>query len=114
MQNNDLIFVGIKGTAIALHRASGQIVWQTHLRGSGFVNLVLEGDNLYATAQGEVFCLDPATGAGRWNNELKGYGWGLASIAVPNAVGASNQLLAAEQEELEAQQSHIATAAPAS
>ena len=83
MPNANLVYVGIRGTAIALDSATGGVIWQTHLKGSDFVHLVLEGENLYATTRGEVFCLDPATGEGRWNNPLKGYGWGLASIAVP-------------------------------
>jgi outer membrane protein assembly factor BamB len=99
MKNKDLVFVGIKGTAIALSRTSGEILWETYLKGSGFVHLVLEGEDLFATTQGEVFCLDPATGEGRWNNELKGYGWGLTSIAVPNGTtgGVLAQVAAAEE-----------------
>ncbi|MDB6109538.1 MAG: Pyrrolo-quinoline quinone [Pedosphaera sp.] len=108
MSNAKLIFVGIKGTAIALDRATGQIVWQTHLKGSGFVQLVLDGDQLYATAQGEVFCLNPATGDPRWNNPLKGYGLGLASIAVRDGVGSAEANLIAEEERRRAEQASAA------
>jgi len=45
------------------------------------VNVVLDGENLYATTQGEIFCIDPKTGEGHWHNQLKGYGFGLISIA---------------------------------
>jgi outer membrane protein assembly factor BamB len=48
------------------------------LKGSDFVNQ--DGD-LYATAKGELFCLDPATGNIRWQNPLKGFGRGLVTIA---------------------------------
>jgi outer membrane protein assembly factor BamB len=84
MKSDDLIFVGIKGSVIALTRAGGEVVWEIHLKGMGFVHLVRDGDHLYAATKGEIFCLDAATGAGVWNNPLKGYGYGLASIAARN------------------------------
>ena len=99
MTDTELVYVGIKGSAIALNRETGKIVWETHLKGSGFVHLVLDGNNLYATAQGEIFCLDAATGEGRWNNELKGYGWGLACIATRNVPNGSIDLAAQAAEE---------------
>jgi outer membrane protein assembly factor BamB len=79
----EYVFIGIKGTALALERTTGREVWRTTLKGSDFVNLVLDGDELFATARGEVFCLDPATGRILWNNPLKGLGWGLATVAGP-------------------------------
>jgi outer membrane protein assembly factor BamB len=84
MARQNVIFIGIKGTVAALDRATGEGVWLTELKGSDFVNLVLDGDNLYATTKGEVFCLDPTTGAIRWHNPLKGLGWGLVTIATPS------------------------------
>ena len=76
-----VVFIGVKGTVVALDRATGREVWRTPLKGSEFVNLVLDDGVLYATARGEVFCLDPATGRICWNNPLRGLGWGLVSIA---------------------------------
>ena len=78
-----ITYIGIKGSVLALDRASGAIVWQTTLKGADFVNLVLNGGDLLATTRGEAFCLDVATGQVRWNNPLKGMGWGIASIATP-------------------------------
>jgi outer membrane protein assembly factor BamB len=80
----DLVFVGIKGSVVALNRISGEQVWATHLKGSDFVNVVLDNGRLFATTAGEIFCLDPATGSGQWHNRLKGFGLGLASIALEN------------------------------
>jgi outer membrane protein assembly factor BamB len=110
MSKDDLVFVGIKGTAIALDRGTGQIVWETHLEGSGFVHLVLEKENLYATTQGEVFCLDAATGNPRWHNRLKGYGLGLASLVTPKGINDAGSLLMAE-EIIRAEQASSASAA---
>ena len=75
-----MVFIGIKGFAIALDRATGQEIWRTKLKGD-FVNLVLQDGNLYVAASGELFCLDPANGQIRWFNQLKGLGTGLMAIA---------------------------------
>jgi outer membrane protein assembly factor BamB len=96
MKTSDLIFVGIKGSVVALDRASGAQVWATHLKGSGFVSVVLDGEKILAVCCGEMFCLDPRTGQGLWHNPLKGFGYGLASIATEANPGSSNAVLAAE------------------
>lgn len=85
MTSADLVFIGIKGSVIALARATGQQVWATHLKGSDFVNVVLQNGAILATCCGEIFCLDPLKGEGLWHNPLKGFGMGLATIAAePN------------------------------
>ncbi len=81
MKIPDLVFIGIKGSVLALNRATGQQVWATHLKGMSFVTLVLQGDALLASCCGELFCLDARTGNPRWHNPLKGFGRGLATIA---------------------------------
>ena len=52
---------------------------------SDFVNVVLENGMLCAATQGELFCLDPATGELRWHNKLKGRGRGLVTVAWASA-----------------------------
>ncbi len=84
--STNTIFIGIKGTALALDRATGVEVWRTPLKGSDFVNLVLDGGDLFASTRGEVFCLNPANGEVRWNNPLRGLGWGLVAFANSGAV----------------------------
>lgn len=78
---SELLFIGIKGSVVALHRDTGQQVWATRLASTDFVNVVVEDGKVFATAQGEIFCLDPLTGAGLWHNQLKGLGRGLVTIA---------------------------------
>ena len=85
MKTSDLVFVGIKGSVVALERATGEQVWATHLKGWDFVNVVLHDDAILATCQGEIFCLDPRTGNRRWHNPLKGFGTGLATIATESS-----------------------------
>ena len=81
MAQTGLIFIGVCGTVVALDRSTGEEVWRCSLKGADFVNVVLEGGDLYTTAKGELFCLDPATGKIRWQNPLKGLGRGLITIA---------------------------------
>lgn len=81
MAQTKFIYLGIKGSVIALNSADGREEWAQKLKGSDFVNVVLDGNDLFATTHGEVFCLAPRTGKLRWHNPLKGYGWGLVSIA---------------------------------
>jgi outer membrane protein assembly factor BamB len=85
----DLVFIGIAGHALALDRATGQEVWRTKLKGSDFVNVTIDGREVFAAARGQLYCLDASTGSIRWENELKGLGWGLLSIAGGNAATAS-------------------------
>jgi len=82
--NSALVHIGMKGTVFALDRRTGQTVWKQKLKGSDFVNLLLDGEDLFATTRGEVFCLDAYSGAIRWNNTMPGSGFGLAAIATPS------------------------------
>jgi len=87
MKTSDLVCIGIKGSVVALNRATGQQVWATHLKGSDFVNVVLQDEAVLASCYGEIFCLDPLTGNARWHNPLKGFGTGLATIATEHDLG---------------------------
>lgn len=75
------IFVGVRGTVLALDPATGVELWRRTLRNGHFVNVAFDGKMVIATTRGEVFALDPGTGHMIWNNELKGLGWGFVTIA---------------------------------
>ena len=105
----EVIYLGIKGAVLALNRSTGEEIWRMELKGSDFVNVVLDGDQLYATTKGEIFCLDATTGEPRWYNNLPGMGVGLISIATPSG----SQVLSA-QETRQRQAAAAATAASAS
>ena len=64
------LFIGIKGTVLAVEPASGKIAWQSHLHGAGFVNVLLHGGQLFASTHGEVFRLDPGHGEIAWHTSL--------------------------------------------
>ena len=97
MKTTDLVFIGIKGSVVALDRATGQQVWATHLKGADFVNVLQEGGVVLASCCGEVFCLDPFTGNALWHNPLKGFGRGLATIAAEHNPGIGNASALAEK-----------------
>jgi outer membrane protein assembly factor BamB len=98
MKTSDLVFIGIKGSVVALNRTSGEQVWVTKLKGYDFVNIVVQNDTVLASCYGEIFCLDPLTGTRLWQNPLKGFGVGLATIATAGSLGSGNApLLAAKR-----------------
>ena len=76
-----LLYVGIKSSVVALNDKTGEEVWRAKLRGSDYVTVMWDGEALVAANSGEVWRLDPASGAIIWHNELKGMGRGLVSIA---------------------------------
>ena len=106
MAQASVVFIGIGGAVLALDRSTGEEVWRTPLKGSDFVNVVLEGGEVYAATKGELFSLDPATGRIRWQNPLKGLGRGLVTIASSSGTG-----IAAMQEKRRRDQQAAAAAA---
>lgn len=80
------VFVGIRGSVMALDRNTGEIIWETHLNGDGLVMLVLVENSIYATTHGELFCIEAFTGRVRWGNSLKGYGTAIATIATAGSI----------------------------
>ncbi len=82
MRNTEMVFVGFSGKAAALDRRSGAILWQWSApKGAGYVSLLLDGDSLFAAVNGYTYCLDPRTGQQLWFNPMKGFGYGVTSIA---------------------------------
>lgn len=104
---DDLIYIGIKGTVIALDRGTGETRWTAPLAGSGFVNLQRDENLLLAATRGKVFCLDAATGKILWSNGLPGFGYGIATIIASGAD--QNTAAIAEQLQREEQQAAAAT-----
>ena len=107
MATKNLLYIGIKGTALALDRATGQEVWRAELKGSDFVNVVLDGDELYAATKGELFRLDPGSGAVVWRNAMPGLGWGLVTIGT----SANQQAVSMGEKKRRDQQAAAAAAA---
>ena len=81
MTVDQLIFVGFNGYAVALDRDSGELVWSNNQMKNGHVTFLLDEDRLIVSTNGFIFCLDPLTGQILWQNPMKGYGYGVASLA---------------------------------
>ena len=112
MAQSKFIYLGIKGSVVALNSATGEQLWATPLKGTDFVNVALDGNNLYAATRGEIFCLEPPSGIIRWHNSLKGYGWGLVSIA-GDRFAQDHSALAMEKRRRDQQQAAVASSASA-
>jgi len=81
MASQENLFIGIRGTVLAIDRTTGKEVWTSSLKGGDFVNVALDGGQLFAASKGRLYNLDPTTGRILWENGLAGMGWGLVSIA---------------------------------
>ena len=113
MKISGLAFIGIKGSVVALNLFTGQQVWATYLKGSDFVNVVVQDEVLLASCRGEVFCLNALTGKGLWHNPLKGFGRGLATIATVSNPGNRLAPVLAEKHRQDEQEAAAAVAASA-
>lgn len=104
MNPADLLLLATKNHVVALHKDTGVILWKTKLNGgfgAEFVSLLADDQLVFAHARGAVSCLELATGKTLWTNELKGLGYGLASLAFPGGASAPDaatlQALVAQQ-----------------
>ena len=78
----DIVYVGFNRRVIALDRYTGEKIWDWKSpKGSGFPSILVDGDRLIVSVQGYTYCLEPITGALVWENELKGFGTGIPSLA---------------------------------
>ena len=78
----DLVFVGFNSRVVAMHRETGQIIWEwkSPKGRSQLVSVMLDGDILVVSIQGYMYGLDPLTGGTYWHNPLTGMGYGLPSL----------------------------------
>ena len=94
MSKSEILYVGVQGNVVAYEKSTGRQLWSTNLTGSSFVNLLLDGDRLFAHSKGELFALDAQTGRVLWQDGLKGYGYGLASLVTESSPGTAQAILA--------------------
>lgn len=106
--SHELLFVGIKGSVVALKKSSGEVAWSIKLRqGASYVPLVSEDGFVFALSGGEVTCLSAADGRPVWHNELKGFGRGHSLLAgAPNA-GVVPAVAALEEQQRAAHTAHV-------
>lgn len=85
-RNASLIYVGIKGHVLAFDRKSGAEAWRTslparHKSSISIVNVFSDAEGVFASCAGEIFSLDPRSGAILWHDRLKGLGTGVVIFA---------------------------------
>ena len=78
------LYLGIKGHVVCVRKEDGKELWRTHLKGSGFTNVVVEPDGLFAYTRGVLYALDADSGNIRWSNELPRLGFDTCIIASAN------------------------------
>ena len=62
------------------------MLWTTELPGilgDRFVTVTCDDTRVYAFTRGQMHCLDLNTGRLLWSNELKGFGYGIATLCIP-------------------------------
>src|SRR5678816_3687968 len=94
MKTSELVFVGIRGSVVALNKSTGQLIWSKRLKSYDFVNVIIEEDKVLATTYGEIFCLDALNGQLLWQNQLKGFGIGIATIVTARSAGTMTPAMA--------------------
>lgn len=92
-----VLFVGGHGYVTAIDKESGEEIWRTNLKGSGygFVNLVLEKDQLFAASGGRLYALSAESGGILWMNPMPGLGYGVYTFATTSMPGGNVAPLAA-------------------
>ena len=80
-----LLFIGIYNSVLAVNARDGTERWRTKLGGTSLVAVHWDGDHLFAATKGEVFRLDPRTGAVIWHNKLRGLGTGFVTLTSSRA-----------------------------
>lgn len=91
MNPKHILLVGVKGALLAFHRHTGEHLWATELKSSSsdFVTVIADDTCAYAHTGGELFCVELLTGRKLWQDKLKGFGYGLASLGLPDGPAAS-------------------------
>ncbi len=86
-----LVIVALNGQVAALLKSNGNTLWSTKLpgmMGDSFVTISADDAHVYAFTRGKIHCLDLVKGDILWTNELKGFGYGIASICIPEMLSA--------------------------
>ncbi len=107
MNSDNILLLGLKNAVTAMSKREGQIMWKTELpttlSGDDFVTVLSDSRFVFAHTEGQLHCLDLANGQILWSNQLKGYGYGIASLCFPGGPSAPD-IAAIENQVLKRQQ----------
>ena len=99
----DMLFVSFNSRIIALNRDTGDQLWywKSTKGRSNYVSILIDDEQLFASIDGYTYCLDPYTGREIWFNPLKGFGYGIPTLATAdsntNSSAAAEVLARAQQ-----------------
>lgn len=91
LTSSDVLVVGTRGYLLAFEKSTGKPLWKYQFErsfwatGSGYVVTLVDGNNLFASCYGKIYCFDLLKGSLRWKDDLKGKGFGVVSFAVLGA-----------------------------
>jgi outer membrane protein assembly factor BamB len=96
MTLSDLIFVGFNKRVAAMDRHTGQVIWDWKApKGSMYVTLLLDGDQLIVSVNGYMYALRAMTGEQLWMNTMSGFGSGVTCLTSERGNSSSHLLAAA-------------------
>jgi outer membrane protein assembly factor BamB len=113
VEPGETLYVGIRGSVLALDRKTGEILWQRQLKGWETPLLAWDGAHVYASVVGEVFCLNAQTGQLLWENPLRGLGTGICTLLAPGGVSSEAPPVLIEQAREEARRRSSSSGNPA-
>jgi outer membrane protein assembly factor BamB len=107
MEAAELVYVAFTKYVVALDRATGSIRWQWKIpKGKAYPAILVDGAQVFVSAMGYTYCLDAYTGHVMWENELEGFGTGVASISTVNSNTSSTRAAADSITREQAAQQH--------
>tara|TARA_R110002095_G_scaffold95372_1_gene83291 strand:- start:3596 stop:3988 length:393 start_codon:yes stop_codon:yes gene_type:complete len=80
----DILFVSFNSRVFALNRDTGDLLWnwKSSKGRSNYVSILVDDEQLFVSIDGYTYCLDPYTGREIWFNPLKGFGYGIPTLAI--------------------------------
>lgn len=107
METAECVYIAFAKHVVALDRMTGSIRWQWRIpKGKAYPALLVDDDQLFVSAMGYTYCLDPYTGRVIWQNELPGLGTGVACIATATSHTSSSRAAAETISQQQAAQQH--------
>lgn len=82
------LFLGVNGHVVCINKSNGNEIWRTKIKSGSITNVYYEDKFIYAHSGGYLFCLKAANGKIKWENSLKGLGYGSCIIASEQQNGA--------------------------
>jgi len=75
------LFLGISGKVVCIRKKDGKEIWRQKVKTGSITNVYFDDNRVFAYSGGHLFCLDASNGRIKWENTLKGLGYGSCIIA---------------------------------